>query len=178
MRKANLICTAAAGVLLALGPAINDALARDTLTDAEMADERGGVLIAGQVAFEFGAVVKSYEDGALSLETQVTWTPGGPQIQQLPGAGVTPISDAVLKGLSGTGEAFQTPAGATIVQNVSQGQIVNVLLNTTSGHDFRQDTAVTLVLPGFAATQGAIAQQLLGLRLGEDVRSAAFFGIR
>jgi len=166
---------AAAALVLTLGTTL-PAQARETLSDDELCEQRGGVLIAGDVAFQFGAVVKTYEDGVLSLETQVTWTPNGPQILQTPGAGVAPLNDPDLSALSGLGDAFRTASGATVVQNVSQGQIVNLLMNTASGHDFRQDTEITLQLPGFAATQAEIGRQLLGLRLADEVRAAAFIG--
>lgn len=177
MKIGHFFATAAAASLLAIGPALTSAQAREVMTDEELSQARGGILIAGDIAFEFGAVVKTYEDGALSLETQVTWTPTGPLIQQLAGTGVTPLSDPDLKVLAGMGDAFRTAAGATVIQNVSQGQVLNLLMNTTSGHQFRQDTAITLVLPGFASTQAAISRQVLGLRLGEEVRGASFLGL-
>lgn len=171
MRTQRLLA-AAAGVLLALAPTF-EAQAREVLSDEEMADQRGGFLVADNIVFDFSAVVRTYEDGQLALETQVTWTPSGPLTDQVAGAGVVQLADSQLKALSGLGVAFQTASGATLVQSVDQDRVVNLLMNTASGHAFRQDTAITLSLPGFTATQAGMAQQLLGLRMAQDAAVTA-----
>ena len=173
MRTSRLVATAAAGVFLALAPVVETAQAREVLSDDEMAQARGGFLVADNIVFDFNAVVTTYEDGQLALQTQVTWTPTGPLTNQVAGAGVTQLTDPQLKALNGLGIPFQTASGATVVQSVDQNRIVNLLLNTASGHAFRQDTAITLSLPGFAATQAGMAQQLLGLRMAEDAAVTA-----
>lgn len=177
MAHFRLLTAAAAAALMALGQAFpaGPALARQTLTDAEMGDLRGGMLVADGIAFDFGAVVRTYEDGALALETQVTWTPAGPAVTQTPGAGVAPLTGGQLAALSALGVPYQTASGATIVQNLTSNQITNVLLNTGDNHAFRQETDVTLSLPGFAATQQILSQQALGLRLADDLDAGATF---
>lgn len=176
MAQSRLPAAAAVAALVVLGSVIpGQAEARRTLSDTEMSSLRGGMLVAGGIAFDFGAVVRTYEDGALALETQVTWTPTGPAVTQTPGVGVTPLTSQQLSALSGLGVPYQTASGAAIVQNLSSNQITNVLLNTGDNHAFRQDTAVTLSLPGFAATQLSMSQQLLGLRLADDLAAGATF---
>jgi hypothetical protein len=297
------------------------ALDREVMSDEEMADARGGVLTAGGVAFEFGAIVRTFEDGVLSLQTQLTLTPQGPQVQQTLGPNVAQLGsqiaaqttaqvDAALAavptapGVASTSAASTPPAagssapgttssaatppvatpapatasetistpfaalgataastpvqaaqdlaaaaglpvaqpiaqasqaaaaagqaaaasvqavvqsamqsqvqaqtdtagqvtvtpaaatpgqslvnnsqavyvtssGASILQTVTNGQLLNVLMNTQNGHTFLQTTDITLVLPGFAGFQSGIMQQLTGMRLAADIRSAMAAG--
>src|ERR1700742_3808610 len=88
---------AAAVALLSLAtPAFQPAAAREEMTDQEMETARGGILTAGGVAFEFGAVVNTFEDGVLRLQTQVTATPNGPQISQTAGQDVSRLTNQLI----------------------------------------------------------------------------------
>jgi hypothetical protein len=223
-----LFCAVAVGVLTMTAPAAGPGpSARELLSDEEMAEARGGVLVAGGVAFEFGAVAKTFEDGVLRLQTQVTWTSQGAQIERVVGADVTRLGQdlsaaatnslrgqaaqpgaaagpasvdaskvlaAVLNGTIAVDPAAASPAsrvsaadtrtvyatgsGANIIQQVSQGQLLNVLLNTGSNRQFAQSTEITLTLPGFAATQADIARQLNGMRITNEIRDAIGAGAR
>jgi hypothetical protein len=171
------ILLGAASAVTVLGGAWNGpAVAMELVSDDELAAQRGGYLVADNVVFDFGAVVTTYENGALSLQTQVNWTSQGPQVTQLAGPGVTPLGAAEMGGLTGLG-AFQTPGGATIVQNVSDGRILSVLLNSASNLDLRQDTAVTITLPGFAATQAEMLRQQAVSRLANEVAAGSLGAI-
>lgn len=146
-----------------------------TLTDPELDGLRGGFLTAGELKFEFGAMVRTYADGALALRTNVTWSADGAKIDQQPGAGV--LAGAPLEGgraaIGGVDGAFRTPDGAAIIHQATEGRLANFLVNTGSNRSFRQETDVTLTLPGFAAVQGALSQQLLGARLNADIAAGA-----
>jgi hypothetical protein len=301
--RLRLFLGVAATSLAILAPAApQSALGREMLTDDEMADARGGVLVAGNVAFEFGAVVKTYEDGVLSLQTRVNWTPQGAQVQRTTGPNVmqvlplpaamhvppvpaaaqvrpvpavmqappVPAAAQVLPvpavmqappvpavaqvlpmpalvqgsptpaapqgspvpaatqsapiGSDGVATAIVPPSaqnvmttaqstlqpiaeapvqqagavtvqpaapqiagslvrdnvqtvyvtsgGANIIHQVTQGQLLNILLNTQNNHQFLQSTDITLVLPGFAGFQAGVMQQLHGMRLADDIRGA------
>lgn len=180
MKTRLLLATAVALIAFATPAARQPAAAREELTDAELDEARGGILVAGNVAFEFGAVMKTYEDGALALQTQVNWTPSGPQTTQTVGPNVTP-GGQTLGGLDPTAAAtlvaatkgapasFTTADGATLIQQVAPTQVLNVLANTGSNHTYQLDTAVTVVLPGFAATQANMAQDLTALHIAQEV---------
>ena len=58
-----------------------------------------------------------------------------------------------------------------ILQQLAQGQLVNLLMNTDSNRNFRQDTDVTITLPGFADFAADATRQLTGLRLAEDLNA-------
>ena len=49
----------------------------DVASDTELAAARGGFLTADGVTFDLGAIITTYQDGQLALQTQLTWTPTG-----------------------------------------------------------------------------------------------------
>lgn len=172
--SARLLLAAAVAALSFATPAFQPAAAREQLSDEEMDKARGGILVADGVAFEFGAVVNTYEDGVLRLQTQLTATPNGPLIQQTAGQNVSQLTGQLLSALAGPSVgkgAVVTDSGAVILQQFSPGQITNLIVNSGSDHSFRQDTNVTLTLPGFAGTQADIARQLTGMRLSDDLHA-------
>lgn len=149
------------------------------MTDAELADMRGGYLTAGGVVFDFGAIVRTYVDGALALETRLTWTPTGPITEQVTGdlPGWTTLIPGQFGGLDLTG----LPAGANglvltdengstaLVHNVLNGQLQNMVLNAANGRDIRQDMQVMLTLPNFEAMQRDYSLDRLGTQIGQDL---------
>jgi hypothetical protein len=58
-----------------------------------------------------------------------------------------------------------------LVQGLSQSGLQNLILNTASGRDLRQEIELTITLPGFAAVQEMIGQELLGMRIGDDLNA-------
>jgi hypothetical protein len=141
------------------------------LSDEELDTYRGGYSPAPNLDYQFGAVLRTFVDGQLALETNINLNQSGvASIQQTPGQGVTPGTTAGAIDLAGaTGGVFSTPGGTTLIQNISNGQLTNVILNTASNHTFNQQTEVTLILPGFADVQSQILRNLTGLRLSMDV---------
>jgi hypothetical protein len=139
------------------------------LSDNELDTYRGGYSPAPDLNYQFGAVLKTFQDGQLALETTLNVSPTGNSIQQTAGAGVTAgtvIGNVDLAGA--VGGAFSTPGGTTFVQNVANGQLINMILTTDSNHTYNQQTSVTLVLPGFADVQSQILRNLTGFRLSLD----------
>lgn len=130
--------------------------------DAELESARGGFLVAGQVAFEFGAVTRTYAEGALALQTNVTWTANGAVVDHQSGVGLPASVDGAL-----------SVGGASIIHRITEGGIASVLTNTDSGRELSQQTDVTLMLPGFEQVQAGMTQSLLGARLAADIASSA-----
>ena len=172
MKLSSLLGAAAAAVTLNLHVSPASSHARDgafeMVSDAELDASRGGFLAADNLAFQFGAVMRTYENGALSLQTQLVWTPEGTAMEQSLGDGVTQLTGADL-GRVAAGEAYQTAAGAIVVHDLDQGRLVNLLVNTDSGRTYQQDLEITLVLPGFGALQEDMGQRLTGLRLTDEL---------
>ena len=144
----------------------------EVVSDEELGEQRGGFLVASDLAFQFGAVMRTYENGALSLQTQLVWTPDGPLVEQSFGEGVTALTSAELDSI-GVGHMYQTAGGAIVMHDLTQGQFTNLLLNTASDRAFSQDLAITLVLPGVGAAPQDIGHQLAGLRLADELNLAS-----
>jgi hypothetical protein len=154
------------------------AAAYEIVPDEELERARGGVMIAGGLAFEFGAVVRTFENGALSLETQMTWTPEGLKLDQQVGEGVVRLSDAELGAFAGAGDLYRTAGGSLVTHRGADGQLVNLIMNTQSDLDLRQETAITLTLPGFQGQQADMVRQLTGLRLADELAGGALSALR
>lgn len=146
-----------------------------TLSDLELDRLRGGFLTAGDVKFEFGAEVRTYAEGALALRTNVTWTAAGAKIDQQSGGAVRPTAsaDSMRSAINGAEGSFRTADGAAIIHQVTEGRLANFLINAGSNQTFRQETDVTLTLPGFAQVQDVLSRQLLGARLNADIAAGA-----
>lgn len=140
----------------------------EVVSDEELAEHRGGYLVANDLAFEFGAVMRTFENGALSLQTQLVWTPDGPLLQHVLGDGVMALTSAELNAV-GMNDSFVTPGGSIVMHDLTQGSFMNLLINTQSDQSFRQDVDVTLVLPGFLTAQTDMGRQLAGLRLADEL---------
>lgn len=91
--------------------ALNDKLANDKsgqVSNAELSGMRGGFFTAGGAQFDFGASIKTLVNGQLALQTNLTWTPQGPNISSLSGLGQQ-IANQVQSNLAqagiGTGNA-------------------------------------------------------------------------
>jgi hypothetical protein len=94
------------------------------------------------------------------------------------GDGVAAVGDAQLGGLTGAGDVFRTAGGALVSHRGADGQLVNMIVNTQSNLDLRQETAITLTLPGFQGRQADIGRQLMGLRFADDLAGGALSSLR
>lgn len=145
------------------------------LDDATLTDMRGGFLTAGGVQFDFGASVRTLVNGQLALQSTVQWTQAGAVMQQTAGPGATPIAPDKLAGVFGTGgpaAGVTVPASTgstTVLANFAAGQVQNVLVNTASNQAVAQSADVFLTIYNLPQLQQQINQQLLSLRLANDV---------
>jgi hypothetical protein len=149
------------------------------MSDDELAETRGGYLTAGGVVFDFGAVVRTFVDGELALETRLTWTPQGPVTEQAAGAlpGWIPLTAGQIGGLDLSG----LPAGAeglvlndasgttALVHNVMNGQLQNLVINAADNRDIRQDMQLMLTLPNLEAMQRDFVMTRLGEQISQDM---------
>lgn len=154
-----------------------------SLSDYELADTRGGFVTVSGITLDFGAVVRTYVSGVLALETQLTWTPTGPVVQQqnanLPGT--QPLADGLDEALAGgldlsgvgpgsDGLVLSDADGATaMIHTITNGQIRNLLVNAADDRDIRQEVSLTLTLPGFGAIQEGYAQQRISSEMSRDL---------
>jgi hypothetical protein len=146
-----------------------DALAElEPLSGEELGELRGGLLFAGGIAFDFGAVVRTSIDGQLALETRLTWTPGGVVMED-----ASPMTPGPLPEFGGFGLNITDESGTTLVgHRLLEGELQGFILNTGDNRDIRQDIDITLTLPGFEATQRDMLTGRLGFHIQADMADA------
>lgn len=154
------------------------------IADSQLDQLRGGFLTAGGVALGFGATTRTYIDGRMVLETQLTWADDGVKTASSGGA----LDAATLSSLAAAGikpgdltgaTAYVTADGAsTVVQRVTGGQLTNMVLNTADGRSISQNTEVSLTLPGFAQTQAQLSNAMTAARLSQAVADASIMAAR
>ena len=123
------------------------------LTEAELAEQRGGILTPNGFEVGFGATVRTFVDGKLALETRLTWTDHGARTERIGdagGAGLGPGSwTGVIAGASG-GET-------RVLHDFSASRIASVVVNTADNRTIRQETDIQLTLPQLPQLQAEIA---------------------
>lgn len=182
MRLRALLFSALGAFALAV-PAHADTLAvrpdgLKLIDDAELSELRGGFAVGGY-DINFGAVVRTYIDGAPALSTSVTWTDAGSIVNQTISATGQNIADLTQEqrnalGIGGLdhagGVVINDAAGMTaLVHNIADGVLQNILINSASGRTITQDVDVTLSLPGFEVIQNALDLERFGLHLSQDL---------
>ena len=155
----------AALALVSMGSAHADEFDAAPLSADELQDMRGGFLLPTGIEAQFGAVARTFSDGALILETHFTWTPDGTLRENVVAASSL-LPSASMPG----GFTLQDANGVTqFAHQVDALGVRNMLLNQADNRDFRVETQLTVTLPDFAATQLAISHSLLALRLSDDL---------
>ena len=167
-------------------PALATPEGAQPLSDEELAGLRGGFITTNGFTFGFGVVIRSYVDDRLALQTRLTWTPTGAVTEQIRGdmPGLTDLASAMtsllnsgidLRGLSGTsgGVALVSGDGATaLIHNVTTGQLQNLIVNSASHQNLRQDMELNLYLPDLAAMQAASSAQQQVSQLTYDLNTS------
>lgn len=166
------------GALFGLALFAGAAQAQETMSADELDGARGGLMTPWGVEIGFGAVVRTYVDGALALESQLTWTPEGASRTYQTGAPTADLATVAaangLKLSTGTeGLLIPGQAGATVVlHDVAGGRLAGLVLNTADNRDIRQATEITLNVPQFEALQQGFAAQAMTSRLSAAVGQA------
>ena len=175
----------AAVIILAFLALPAGAGAQERLSTAELAELRGGYLIAQGITLGFGASVRTYVNGQLALESRLTWTEDGAVTTRTAGdvPGAVELGDnldiALTGGLdlgalkAGSGLLLSDSSGVTaLAHNLQGGNIQNLILNTASGRDLRQEIEITLSLPDLPSMQRSYGIDRLGSQIGQDMNAA------
>ena len=152
------------------------------MTDADMAEARGGFMTVAGFTFGFGVVVRSYVNGQLALQTQLTWTPTGAMTEQVQHnvPGVSDLASAMaglmaggvdLRGLNNAGGvAVIDGNGATaILHNITTSQLQNLIINNADNRNIRQDMELNLVLPDLGMIQTNSQRHNYGSNIASDI---------
>jgi hypothetical protein len=141
--------------------------------DSELAEMRGGFIVADGIQFNFGAQLTATVNGQLAFQTQVTYTPSGPHITQTLGPNTVQaaaVTSGMIKNLSQQGFTPQEVAllnnGATaLIQKVTGGSVQNIVINAANSQNIQQSTQLQLQIPGLAQTEQLFQQNLAMLHL-------------
>jgi hypothetical protein len=168
------VTAALAALIVFAGPPAKAAdLPVAPVPDLELEKMRGGYLIADGIQFNFGALLSTRVNGQVAFQTQVTFTPGGPQIAQTVGPNAVQgasVSNGTINGLNLQGfspkDITLLNNGATaLIQKVSGGSVQNIVINAADNQNIQQSTQLQLRLPGFAQTAQLFQQNLAMLHL-------------
>lgn len=178
-------------ILLSTAWPATQALAVEDFSDAQvlsldqLGEIRGGLQLPSGAEFGFGAVMSTFVDGSLALQTRLTWTAVGP-VETVEVGMLTPdlVATAAAGGINLEGGptvqglVVGGDGGITAVIHSASGQnFSHLVINNANNRDIRQSTDITLDIPGFAQMQQEIAAQNIDLRLqtamGLALRDAA-----
>jgi hypothetical protein len=151
--------------------------------DEELAEARGGFSWQG-VEIGLGAEIRTYIDGALVLQTNISWSALGAQRSQVVSGTLTPADAAQLQAgiLNGGGirmqvggqSVFLANGGQTAIFHDAEGTIQNVLINRASNITARQEIDVALDLHNFGQFQQQMNQSRVVDVIGDAVGLASF----
>lgn len=146
------------------------------LSDQELAAERGGLRLPTGMEVGFGASVRTFVDGALVLETKLVWTDLGavqsraPSLASQGQGGQVTLSEgaAQLPGVALAGDGGST----VVLHELSAARISNIVVNTASNRDIRQEVQIDLAIPELTQFQQAAVQERANMRMMEAVGAA------
>lgn len=145
--------------------------------DDELSQLRGGFEWRG-MTISFGADVRTYLNGELSLQTLVNWTPAGasavtkvgPGLLRSDAAGVPDnLGGAALAALARSNPVFLSATGQTAIVQATNGTLQNILVNANSGISVSQQTNATITLSNYAGFADALRAGALANTIGRDI---------
>ena len=138
-------------VTVALLADIGDGVASPVLSDLELDQIHAGFSDSHGISVSLGAVMKSYVDGSLVLQSTMTVNASGITSTQLLGDNARPLDAAELANLPALAQAGAAVVGAggttSFVHSLSGQGLTNMVVNTANGRNIVQSTAVTVAVP-------------------------------
>jgi hypothetical protein len=150
----------------------------ESVPDKELAGYRGGFVWQG-VEIGLGAEIRTFLNGELVLQTNITWTPTGAQTTRFVSGALTPVDAAQLEaGILSTGgitmkvgdqSVFLANEGQTVFVQGTNGSIQNILINRASNITAREEIDATLDLQNFGQFQQQQLASHVGMTAGDGV---------
>jgi hypothetical protein len=141
--------------------------------DSELAEMRGGFIVADGIQFNFGAQLTATVNGQLAFQTQVTYTPNGPQVAQTVGANAVRASSTStgtitglnLQGFSPSQIALLNHGATALIQKVSGGSVQNIVINAASNQKILQTTQLQMSVANLPQVEQMFQHNLTMLNL-------------
>jgi hypothetical protein len=164
----------AAGMIAQALPAVAEPpVAAAPMNDAELADQVGGLSTPDGIDFTFGAVVTTYVDGRVALQSQVVWTNAGAVETVLAGDTVAGPAGGISTAAAGSRLYVPGAGGGTLVtQAMVNGAITSFVLNTADNRSIRQDTVMTLNVRGLDQIKAAATAREAQMRMQDSLNQA------
>lgn len=149
--------------------------------DEELQRNRGGFAWKG-VEIGLGAELRTYLNGELVLQTNVSWTAAGATTNQIVSGALTKADAAQLQaGILSTGgisfhvgdqSVFLANGGDTAIYQRTDGSIQNILVNRASNISARQEVDAALDLHNFGQFQKQLGQSRVADMVGDAIGQA------
>ena len=149
----------------------------EVVSDEELSEQRGGFIVSG-MQVNFGAEIRTFLNGELVLQTNVSWIDNQATSSQIASAALTPVDAATLRdGMLSTGavtikvgdqQVYLANDGQTAIIHPTDGALQNVLVNTASGISTRQEVTANVDLSNYAQFRS----EAISARALEQINSA------
>lgn len=159
-----------------------DLTALKALDESLLAEERGGFTMNG-MTIALGAEFRTFLNGELVLRTTVSWRPEGVTREEWASAAISQVAvdqlrDGILSGNGitmrvGDQSVYLANGGQTALVHRTDGGLQNVLLNTASNTDIRQEADIALDIAGYAAFGAAVTDAMRMSGLNDAIRQSA-----
>lgn len=182
----------AALLAVAAFAASHPALAQETdlatlapLPPEMLQDQRGGFVLDG-LTINFGAEIRTFLNGELVLQTNVSWINNQVTSTQIASAALTPVDAEALRGGLLTGpvsiaigneRVFLANQGQTAIIQPTDGTLQNILINTASNISARQEINASIDVGGYASFRSESVSQNALSQLNGLVNFAASGGL-
>lgn len=178
----------AAAALLGACPALaqeTDLSALEPLPPEALQDQRGGFILDG-LTINFGAEIRTFLNGELVLQTNVSWIDNQVTSTQIASAALTPVDAEALRGGLLTGpvsiaigneRVFLANQGQTAIIQPTDGTLQNILINTASNISARQEINATIDVGGYSSFRSESVSQSALSQLDALVNFAAAGGL-
>jgi hypothetical protein len=159
-----------------------DLTALKALDESLLAEERGGFTMNG-MTIALGAEFRTFLNGELVLRTTVSWRPEGVTREEWASAAISQVAvdqlrDGILSGNGitmrvGDQSVYLANGGQTALVHRTDGGLQNVLLNTASNTDIRQEADIALDIAGYAAFGATVTDAMRMSGLNDAIRQSA-----
>jgi hypothetical protein len=159
-----------------------DLAALEALDESLLAEQRGGFTMNGMTV-SLGAEFRTFLEGELVLRTTVSWRPEGMTREEWASAAISQataeqLRDGVLSGNGitmrvGDQSVYLANNDRTALVHRTDGGLQNMVINTASNTNIRQEADITLDVAGYSAFGTSIGDAMRLAGMNDAIDQAA-----